>query len=94
MTTALDRARAMGRDHGRALASWLTPYDRVGAEDVPDPLSGEWAGNPTPASVLAYFADAGFDSEDILSQYEEGYFEAYERTARSIGAWRDDDTDS
>jgi len=47
----------------------------------PSPLSGEWAGDPTPASVLsdlagtaawdAVFSDA--DAEGILGAYEHGF---------------------
>lgn len=85
--TALSRARAMGADHGRSLALHLEPGDKVDTDSVPFPLSGEWAGDPLPADILAAFEGSGMDDDDILNQYEEGFFSAYEATARSIGAW-------
>jgi hypothetical protein len=39
------------------------------------PLSGEWAGDPTPASVLAELdvAEDDDDADDVLSAYEDAY---------------------
>jgi hypothetical protein len=41
------------------------------------PLSGEWAGDPTPATVLAEYGGPGLDDEAIVTAYEDAYYEAY-----------------
>lgn len=52
------------------------------------PLSGEWAGDPTPASVLADLGVSEYDddADDYLRAYEDGFYDAscaeIERAAR------------
>lgn len=111
-TALLDRARAMGAEHGKAAASWyfdgntsLDAYAAVlkGIEDgdpaildtfPSSPLSGEWADDPTPATVLEDLGlivedDAADDNDAILSAYEDGFYSAsaeeIERQARLGG---------
>lgn len=40
------------------------------------PLSGEYADEPTPATVLAEYG-GGLDDEAIVTAYEDAYYEAY-----------------
>lgn len=51
-----------------------------------DPLSGEWADDPTPASVLQEFSytddDPAIDDE-ILQAYEDGFYEAVRETVEN-----------
>lgn len=89
----LDKAYALGAEHGRAAASWYfgpettrETYARVLLgilECDPQvfdtfpagPLSGEWAGDPVPATVLAEVGHTGDDddADAILCHYEDGY---------------------
>ena len=104
--TVEDRARDLGRDAGKAAASWFfdgntsaETYARVlqGLEDgdpevmgsLPSgPLSGEWAGDRTPASLLAELDLSEDDDrvDDICDAFEDGFYaasvEEIERVAR------------
>lgn len=91
--TTMDRAYAMGAEHGRAAASWyfdgnttteqyestlrlLDAGDPVVYDSFPSsPLSGEYAGDPTPESVLHELGLVSADdaAEDALTQYEDGF---------------------
>jgi hypothetical protein len=89
-------AAAMGRDDGRARASWyfdgntshatyvdvyrgLRDGDPAILDTIPcSPLSGEWADDPTPRSVLDAL-DVDEDDEaanEYLDAYEDGFSEA------------------
>lgn len=63
------------------------------------PLSGEWAGDPTPATVLADLglADDDDDADDALAMYEDGFAVAVasliEGTCIAMLADDDDDDD-
>ncbi len=53
------------------------------APELSGPLSGEWAGDPTPAT-LAEALEVSEESDDfgeICDAYEAGYFEAFEAEA-------------
>lgn len=64
--------------------------DPMALDMAPAPLSGEWAGDPTPASILAELdVDDDDDSaDDLLTEYElafdHGYWDTVCDSARSV----------
>lgn len=107
-----DRAWALGRDAGRSAGTWffnpgtedeargvlrgIEDGDPEVMDSEPAPLSGEWAGDPTPDSVLAEVTgSAAWDSvltddeaPSMLDAYEagfsEGFWQEVERSARAL----------
>lgn len=111
---AIETARDMGTEAGRAAGSWAIDgnttaetaraildgiadgdpevLDRFGP---PSPLSGEWAGDPTPRDV---FDAVGLDPDDadrddVLAAYEQGFSDGYWETveADAVGIVATDD---
>lgn len=96
----IDHAERAGADHGTAVGGWiadgntttkqlwdLANDDEPGGCDWPrSPLSGEYADDPTPASIAA---DAGwpFENDEISTAYEDAYYTAAEiEASRTIRA--------
>jgi len=73
----------------RAVLAGIGEGDPAILDSFPcSPLSGEWAGDPTPASVLADCGVAEDDdsADDVLSAFEDAFYQAssdeIERVAR------------
>jgi hypothetical protein len=94
------QATDLGRERGHAAATWagvdasnVSTLSRQWADGdpalfdaMPGPLSGEWAGDPTPSSLLEEIGFAerpfesdpfGTDADEIMTAYENAYSEAY-----------------
>jgi hypothetical protein len=93
------QAKELGAEHGKASGSWVfdgnTDYGTVRKvlqmiEDgdpeweIPSPLSGEWADEPTTDTVAdalgvgEAYRNGHVDLSDAFDAYEEAYYEAYQ----------------
>lgn len=90
----VDEAERMGAEHGTAAGSWVVDgnssaetlravIDAVDGEgdplDIPSPLSGEYADDPTPRTVLEALGVDEDDprADDLLWAYEDAYYQAF-----------------
>jgi len=101
-----EHARELGSDAGRAAGSWVVDGNTSADElrliasdeweaDPPAPLSGEWAGDPSPRDILEQcgLSEDDDSADDVLSEYEQAFSEAWTAEAqRSALAMLPDDS--
>lgn len=95
----LNSARELGLDHGQAVASWneepaftlkgMEECDPLILDAIPSPLSGEFSGDFSLEDLLreldlpVYVDDTCVAYEDLITKYEEAWWESYEQELRS-----------
>ena len=78
ITGILDTAAKHGAAYARAQIADGQQHNII------DPLSGEWADDPTPRSVAlaaGYEGDDGEDIDAIATAWENGYYDTWEHGA-------------
>ena len=77
MSDVIAKARKMGADRGKADAVFAIAEGLYG--EPREPLSGEWADEPTPKSVMNELGlDEGYHQE-VLDAYEDAYYDAWDK---------------
>ena len=82
----IENARKLGTERGKREAEWALANDCYGEPRAP--LSGEFAGDPTPQSVLAALGINWREATEsnavldwhwhLLEEYEDAYYDAWE----------------